>query len=183
KTDFVVPTANNSKNWRFFLSKGNSINKYTKYLDLITYVESQVSQYFDYSQGPVSDAIVEFKFIAQDINGDGKTDLIKHAVASAYSTNHQYSDNIVNIHVNVFGENDTTPTFQHTSNYTQANSGVTKYGVPVFLDAHSGIDNIEYAYISANHLSAYEFEGDHRKDVTLEQINNNGTTHLLDYAG
>src|SRR5690606_34693393 len=33
------------------------------------------------------------------------------------------------------------------------------------------------------HLSAYEFEGNHRKDVTLEQINNNGTTHLLDYAG
>ncbi|MFV0573154.1 MAG: RHS repeat-associated core domain-containing protein, partial [Xanthomarina gelatinilytica] len=183
KTDFVVPTANNNKNWRFFLSKGNSINKYTKYLDLITYADSQVSQYFDYSQGPVTDAIVEFKFIAQDINGDGKTDLIKHAIASAYSTNHQYSDNIVNIHVNVFGENDTTPSFQHTSNYTQANSGVTKFGVPVFLDAHSGTDNIEYAYISANHLSAYEFEGDHRKDVSLEQINNNGTIHSIDYVG
>ena len=183
KTDFLVPTANNSRNWRFFLSRGTNILKYTKYLDLITYVESQVSQYFNYSQGPITNAIVEFKFIAQDINGDGKTDLIKHAIASAYSTNHQYSDDIVNIHVNKLNENDATPSFQHTSNYTQANTGVTRFGVPIFLDSHSDTDNIEYAYVSANHLSAYEFEGDHRKDVTLEQINNNGTSHLIDYAG
>lgn len=183
KTDFVVPTANNNKNWRFFLSKGNSINKYTKYLDLITYVESQVTQYFNYSQGPNTDAIVEFKFIAQDVNGDGKTDIIKHVIASGYYSNHEYSDDIVNIHVNVFNEGDTTPSFLHTSNYTQANTGVTRFGQPIFLDSYTHTDNIEYAYISANHLSAYEFEGNHRTDVTLEQISNNGTNHSLEYLG
>lgn len=183
KTDFLVPTANNSKNWRFFLSRGSNVLKYTKYLDLITYVESQVVQYYDYSQGPITNAIVEVKFIAQDVNGDGKTDLIKHWIASAYSTNHEYSEDIVNIHVNKYGENDATPTFQHTSNYVQTNTGITRFGQPIFLDSHTNSDNIEYAYVSANHLSAYEFEGDHRKDITLEQISNNGTTHLIDYVG
>ncbi|QHI38239.1 tRNA(Glu)-specific nuclease WapA [Kordia antarctica] len=183
KTDFLVPTANNSRNWRFFLSRGTNILKYTKYLDLITYVESQVSQYYNYSDGPITDAVVEIKFIAQDVNGDGKTDLIKHWIASAYSTNHEYSEDVVNIHVNKFTTSDTTPSFEHTSNYLQTNTGIKKFGVPIFLDSHSETDNIEYAYVSANHLSAYEFEGDHRKDVTLEQINNNGTSHLIDYAG
>ncbi len=183
KTDFLTPTANNSKNWRFFLSRGTNINKYTKYLNLITFVESQVSANYNYTQGPTTNAIIEFKFIAQDVNGDGKTDLIKHAIASAYSTNHSYSDDIVNIHVNKFGETDTTPSFQHTSNYTRANSGVTRFGVPIFLASHMNTDNIEYAYISANHLAAYEFDGNHRRDVTLQQINNNGTTHIIDYHG
>ena len=183
KTDFLVPTANNSKNWRFFLSRGSNILKYTKYLELITYVESQVVQYYNYNQGPTTNAIVEVKFIAQDVNGDGKTDLIKHWIASAYSTNHNYSEDIVNIHVNKLGENDATPSFEHTSNYLQTNTGITRFGQPIFLDSHSDTDNIEYAYVSANHLSAYEFEGDHRKDVTLEQINNNGTSHLIDYTG
>ncbi len=183
KTDFLAPTANNSKNWRFYLSRGSNILKYTKYLESITFVESEVSQYFNYSQGPTTDAIIEFKFIAQDINGDGKTDLIKHAIASGYYTNHQYSDDIVNIHVNTFSETDSTPSFQHTSNYVQANTDITRFGLPIFLDSNMNTDNIEYAYLSANHLSAYEFEGDHRKTVQLNQINNNGTSHLLDYAG
>ncbi len=183
KTDFVIPTAYNSKNWRFFLSMGSTIYKYTKNIELFTYAEDQVFAHYNYKEGPITNAIGEFKFIAQDVNGDGKTDLIKHLIVSAHSSNHSYSDDIVNIHVNVFGENDTTPSFEHTSNFTRSNTGVSKYGFPIALNIDQSNDNIEYAYISANSLSAYKFEGNHRRDVTLKQITNNGKTYQIDYSG
>lgn len=183
KTDFITPIANNSNSWRFFLSRGTNITRYTKVIDQFTYQQDVLLGNYNYSQGPNREGIGEYKFISQDVNGDGKSDLIKHLIVSAYSTDHTYSDESVNIHVNLFDTADSRPKFEHASHYDRANSGVSKLGIPLALNVQNRTDKLEYGYISGNHFSAYEFEGNHRKDIELLQINNNGTIHNIDYFG
>src|SRR5690606_13374112 len=95
---------------------------------------------------------------------------------------HNYSDTSGRLYINVFDEIDNKVNFQATANFgDRNNSGISRFGVPILLNGHSNNGNMEYAYISANHLTGYEFQTDHRQSMTLDQISNNGVTHEIDY--
>lgn len=180
KTDFSIPTANNSNIWRFYLSKGTDYYAYSKNTD-VTYQENYVYSGSRSVNGvSMSNPLYEFHYIAQDFNGDGKSDIIKHEVVSPYSSYTTVSETI-RLYSNKFISNETTPSFQQTTLYQQNNNGLTKFGIPIFLDAKSSNNNLEYAYIDGNNVYAYEFLKDNKKDVSLKSITNNGVVSNISY--
>jgi RHS repeat-associated protein len=180
KTDFAVPTANNNNTWRFFLSTGTNFYIYSKSID-VTYHENKVDSGTHTVNGvSMSDPLYEYHYIAQDFNGDHKGDILEHEVVSPYSSYNTVSETI-RLHINRFNTSDTTPSFLLTTFFQQNNNGLTKFGIPIFLDAKFSNNNLEYAYIDGNNIYAYEFLKDNKKDVTLKSINNNGIVSNISY--
>ncbi|NMH89894.1 RHS repeat-associated core domain-containing protein [Flavivirga algicola] len=174
KTDFTIPSSNNSSTWRFFLSRGNSVYYYSKNIG-VTYTENYVHNGTRNVNGvSMSNPLYEYHYIAQDYNGDGKTDILKHEVISPYSSITQVSDRI-QLYANKHNTSDSTPTFSLVTNSVRTNNGLSKFGIPIFLGANlSNNAHPEYAYIVANDVYTYEFNQDHKKDISLKRITNDG---------
>ncbi|WP_298900882.1 RHS repeat-associated core domain-containing protein [uncultured Psychroserpens sp.] len=173
KTDFAQPSANNSSTWRFYLSRGNNIYYYSKNIG-VTYTENYVHDGNRYVNGVyMSNPLYEYHYIAQDYNGDGKADILKHEVVSPYSSYMVVSDRLM-LYANKHNSNESTPSFQLTTNSLATNNGVTKFGIPLFLEAKSTNSNLEYAYIDGNNVHTYVFNRDSKKDTSLNKITNNG---------
>ncbi len=173
KMDFAQPSTNNSSTWYFYLSKGNGIYYYSKNIG-VTYTENYVYNGGRTVNGVyMSNPMYEYHYIAQDYNGDGKSDILKHEVVSPYSSYNVVSDRL-QLYVNKFSSTDSTPSFALTTNSLATNNGLTKYGIPIFLEAKNTNSNLEYAYIDGNNVYTYEFNKDHKSDVSLKKITNDG---------
>ena len=87
KLDFVVPTANNSNNWTFFINAATTFKVISKNLDIAYNANKQVGGGFlnDYVN------VDEYSYIFSDINNDGKTDIVK-AHDSCRVINHTSND-------------------------------------------------------------------------------------------
>ncbi|MCF6182717.1 FG-GAP-like repeat-containing protein [Lutibacter sp.] len=180
KTDFATPIANNSNSWRFFLSRGTNFYVYSKSID-VTYHENKVDSGTHTINGvSMSNPLYEYHYIAQDFNGDHKGDILVHEVVTPYSSYDKVSETI-NLYSNKFNSTDITPSFQLNTTYQENNNGLGKLGVPIFLDAKSSNNNLEYAYIDGNNIYAYEFLKDNKKDVTLKSISNGGIVSNILY--
>jgi len=189
KTDFTIPTshtAGSNENWRFYLSKGNSIEKYTKYIQDFNHSYSRTALYGQFENDPLAGrfALFESHYIAKDMDGDGKADLVKNIVITSDPIfPDYYTDEIVRIFTNKYDASDGRSKFTNSSDMTffEHNSGVARYGIPAFIDSPFGNNILEYAYISSSNVSAFEFQGDHLKDVTLKSISNNGVVTNIFY--
>ncbi len=183
KVEFITPTVDSSEDWRFFISRGNSIEKYTKFVPDFNYKEAETGL-FSFSEDPGWGgryALVESRYAAQDMNGDGKTDLIKNIIATSNSTSPYRTDEIVRVFTNHYDNADGRPKFLNPTLFYEANTDVSRYGTPIFLESNFGSSNFDYVYLSEGQITAYEFSPDHQKDVTLLQINNNGIIHDIEY--
>ncbi|MBR9845305.1 MAG: hypothetical protein GYB35_03945 [Algicola sp.] len=171
KMDFLIPQANNDSNWQFYMSKGSSIFTYGKDLGF-NYEKTHLFVGTSYTFGiQMLNPLHEFHYIAQDINGDGKTDIIKHQVHTPLDSNSTVAENI-QTYANIQNSTSSSPSFSLTENYTETNNGTKKYGIPIFLEASGSNGNLEYAYIDGDVVTAYEFSKDHKIDMTLEKITN-----------
>ncbi|WGH75910.1 RHS repeat-associated core domain-containing protein [Tenacibaculum tangerinum] len=181
KTDFLIATANESKNWRFFISKGKEFYKETKNLGIEYVQDKLLAPYTGTVNGVTMDnPYIEFRYVAQDVNGDGKTDLIVHNVFAPYSS-YDKSVEYISVHKNTFNISDASPTFPLEFKYEKNNGGVNKYGMPIFLESNRTNGNLEYGYVSVNNIFMYEFAKDHRKDGLLKNVTNNGVKVTIDY--
>ena len=169
KTDFAIPNNINDSNWRFHYSTGTSfivnvtsvVNYQPTYSHSGTRIVNGITFYNPY---------YEFHYIAQDFNGDGKTDILRHEVVT-----HSYNNNVnemIRNYSNVQKTSDFYPSFQFNTPYLQNNNGLKKFGIPIFLDVKYNINS--YAYINGNNIFTYKFFKDHKKDVSLKRISNNG---------
>ncbi|MEM9679176.1 MAG: polymorphic toxin type 23 domain-containing protein [Bacteroidota bacterium] len=175
KTDFTQPSSNNSSTWRFYLSKGNSFYYYSKNIN-VTYTENYVHNGGRTVNGVyMLDPLYEYHYIAQDYNGDGKSDILKHEVVSPYSSYNVVSDRLM-LYENKHNSGENTPWFHLTTNSLAVNNGITKFGIPLFLEANASNSNLEYAYIDGNNVHTYQFNRDHKRDTELKRIYNNGVT-------
>lgn len=180
KTDFTLPSNNNSTTWYFYLSRGSSFYYYSKNIG-IKYEENYLHQGNRWVNGVyMSNPLYEFHFISQDYNGDGKTDILRHEVVSPWSSITLVSDRI-QLYTNMNTSSETTPSFTLTTNSLATNNGLSKYGMPLFLEAKQSNSNLEYAYIVANDVYTYEFLKDHKKENTLKRISNNGVVSDIYY--
>lgn len=180
KADFAQPSANNSTTWRFYLSRGNNIYYYSKNIG-ITYTENYVHNGGRTVNGVyMSNPLYEYHYIAQDYNGDGKSDILKHEVVSPYSSYNVVSDRLM-LYTNKHNSNESTPSFSLTTNSLAVNNGLTKFGIPLFLEAKATNSNLEYAYIDGNNVHTYVFNSDHKKDTELKKITNNGVVTDIFY--
>lgn len=186
KTDFAQPSANGSTTWRFYLSKGNSIYYYSKNIG-INYTENYVDTSAPWwnpikmvNGVPMIKPLYEFKYIPQDFNGDGKTDILRHEVISPWNSITLVSDRL-QLYTNKHASYESTPSFSLTSNSLKVNNGISKFGIPLFLETTQSNSNLEYAYIIANNVYTYGFLKDHKKDVTLKRVSNFGVSTSIYY--
>ncbi|MGG8496433.1 RHS repeat-associated core domain-containing protein [Tenacibaculum sp. TC6] len=180
KTDFVIATANKSNNWKYFISKDTSFYKEVKTLPFAYYKDELIQGSVTKSGVYISNPYYEYRYTAQDVNGDGKTDLIMHNTIAPYSA-YDRSVEYISIYKNNQNSSSSTPTFSYETGYTDTSGEVGKFGFPIFLESNRTNGNLEYGYISVNNIYMYEFVKDHRKDIALRSITNNGVKTTVDY--
>jgi RHS repeat-associated protein len=180
KTDFLVATANKSKNWKYFISKGKGFYKETKTLPFAYYKDELIQGSTTKSGIYIYNPYYEYRYTAQDVNGDGKTDLVMHNTIAPYSA-YDRSVEYISIYKNNQSNSSVTPTFFYETGYTDTSGEVGKFGFPIFLESNRTNGNLEYGYISVNNIYMYEFAKDHRKDIALKSITNDGVKTNIDY--
>jgi len=178
KTDFVLPTAKDSEVWNFFIATGNSFFHYSKDFNLEYKVGYGTNNTAVIESG-IAAPYVEYHYIAQDFNSDGKTDLIRHKVVTPYADNSRSVDYIT--YSSNIGTDTTGKVKFWNRNYFKRNQGNIKNGIPIFLDTNTNGGNLEYGYLGVNNFYAYKFNLDHKKDTQLHQINNNGLVQDIYY--
>ncbi len=178
KMDFSTPTAKNSSSWRFFFSTGTSFSKYNTGGPY--YQEGYGTNNTGVSENGIAAPYVEYHYFAQDINADGKTDIIKHKVVTPYSATDRSYDHIMYYANTGIGSDGKVDFYSH--NYIIRNQGNQKNGIPVFLDTNISGSNFEYGYIGVNNFFAYQFNADNQKDMQLNSISNNGLSQEITYS-
>ena len=179
KTDLSVPTTAGSTVWRFFLSSGQDFIVYNKDI-AVDYRRNGVFSSSFNGASTMQQAIWEYHFLAQDFNGDGKTDILKHTIITSQE-NENLSKEYISLYTNTHQNTHSYPGFNRTINHFTENTGVQKFGIPVFLETIKNNGNLEYAFIDKNRIWSYTFEKDHRKEVLLQQIATNGITQNIEY--
>ena len=168
KTDFTIPNPKRiygDSQWRFFYSTGNSINALTK--ELVYYSASYYGG--KGHNGHKND------YVAQDINGDGKTDIIYQETHRGYRSGHA----VIHVLANMADE-DGYANFEETVTYTS--SEINEFGRPVFLNVDKRNEHLEYAYISGRKIHSFQFKKDNRIEGTLSEVRNNGIVQHIEYA-
>tara|TARA_B110000046_G_scaffold86197_1_gene94277 strand:+ start:1681 stop:7917 length:6237 start_codon:yes stop_codon:yes gene_type:complete len=155
KTDFTVSSGSNHS--KFYTATGT------------TFTESTVN-YLAYS---ISTASSQYHYFAQDVNGDGKTDIIQYR---------QYGDRyflVTRINSTSAGgsyvfNNQTMGSFQGTN----PNDDII---TPLILNIKQSNYNPELVCISKRRISVFEFPKSHQQEMTLNSIQNNQITTEINY--
>jgi RHS repeat-associated protein len=182
KIDFVIPQADNTDSWSFFFSKGNSFQKVTTGIGFP--FATSVIDYFGINGNLLTKSLQEVTFVANDINGDGKTDIILQANYTCYSGG-GCADGTPQVTLfRVFenkGFNGTAITFNQVYVNSQV-GGINRYPLPVFLDHNNVNQNLEYALISGNNIRTFKSTKDNRRDTQLKEIVlGNGVKEVITY--
>ncbi|MFV0248974.1 MAG: RHS repeat-associated core domain-containing protein, partial [Tenacibaculum sp.] len=180
KTDFVVAMGNKSSNWLFFISKGKNFTKRTTGLPFAYYKDELILGSITREGVYIYNPYYEYRYTAQDVNGDGKTDLLMHNVITPYSA-YDRSVEYISVYKNMQSNSSYAPSFYYETGYKNSGGKVGKLGNPIYLESNRTNSNLEYGYISSNSIFMYEFAKDHRQDVTLKSISNNGVQTSIDY--
>jgi RHS repeat-associated protein len=180
KADFMFPTAKNSDSWRFYISTGINFNIYSKDIG-ITYKENKVD-ITNFNGTGERDALWEYRYVAQDYNGDGKTDILVHFISTDLTVeDYFYVRERLQLYSNLLPLNTGSITFQLTSDQTNNNNGVKRFGIPISMDFGKTNNNLEYGYLDENNIHLHTFSKDHREEATLYEIKNNGVDINLEY--
>ncbi len=172
KLDFAVSIANNSSDWRFFISTGKVFTANTKNIG----VQYKQSEYYP-------EAAYENLFIPQDFNGDGKTDILHHRIdATRPGEIILGGREELKLYVNKEPDSNHIPSFENTVTRTYPNTRKRWYGIPLFLEGNSANPNLEYAHISNQEISFWEFTKNHKEDSRLYKITNNGVEINITYS-
>ncbi|MEH6681043.1 MAG: RHS repeat-associated core domain-containing protein [Sediminicola sp.] len=169
KSDFMIATADNSSTFVVFLSGGNNFIPFQKAQPFV-YKET------DYNgQG----TLYGYNLVPVDINGDGRTDIIDYrTVTYNSSSSGTQSINLYENRQSTYANNG--PLFT-TSGSTSNTGNLKHFPIPIFLTSDRPNSNLEFASISDKWVTAFEFDKDHREDVSLYQILNKGITTNIKY--
>ncbi|WP_340198634.1 RHS repeat-associated core domain-containing protein [Ascidiimonas sp. W6] len=170
KTDFMTPISNNTYTFAVFLSTGT------------TYYRQQVNYPFQYK--PIdwngsSATLYGYNLIPVDINGDGRTDIIDYRTVTYNSNNN--GNQTVRVYNNTHTTSSiATPAFVY-GGYAYKYGNLKHYPIPIFMSSSQPNSNLDFASVSHNWVSSFSFSKDHREDVLLRSIGNNGVTNSITY--
>ncbi len=169
KTDFMLPFGADSSNFAMFRSTGEQFVKTEKTFPF-TYRLSTTAT------SPVS----TYNLIPTDMNGDGRTDILEY---TTYTNNNGANGSQT---LKVYGNSASpssglTPEFTLLTNHS-INGNVNHFPIPVFLGSEDRKnDNLDFATISNNRVFQWRFRKDHRADMLLRGVSNNGVLHSIAY--
>jgi len=169
KSDFMIPTANNSKNFALFLSTGIGFEKDEKQ-------EPFEYRPIDYS---VRNTVLTYNLIPVDINGDGRTDILDYWTQTHPQPNdgHQWVylyQNKASTSINVI------PEFESAGSIHVVDE-LNHFPIPVFLPSDRPNYNLDFATISDKWVTSFQFKKNHAVDVKLEEVANNGVVTSILY--
>jgi RHS repeat-associated protein len=190
KTDFVIPTALDQDSWVFYISTGLNFGKIVGPIG-IKYNQSQIKHYDDVTVNNNSwvKSLNENTFVALDINGDGKTDILNQQNFTVESDDTGTSNNRpkgmpqmarFQIALNM-SFTATAIKFLPTVNFNFANNIVNRFPIPIFANLDDGNKSPKYSLISGNKI--YSFYTPYNKfDVLLNKITTgNGVAQTITY--
>ncbi len=164
KIDIVMPTTVNQDRWAFYFSKGNGFQKKIGSIGEV-YIEKQHS-------------VDDFYYIANDINSDGKTDIIK--ISSIFYTPRNRENSTIDLLENNI-VNSSTISFNHSTKNFGTLTG-SYHPLPVFLNQNNLNQNLELGLLGGSKIHHFRHSKDHRQDVLLRQITTgNGVVETINY--
>lgn len=176
KTDFLDPIANGSYSFRTFISTGTAFVQETK------------TQPFKYQKTtyqphifPGYSAFNGYNLIPLDINGDGKTDIIEYNTTTYNNgANGVQTVKIYNNQGQHSNYSDAQVNFLFGGTATK-NGNAEHFPVPIFLTSNQPNKNLDFATISNQWITSFSFTHDHREDVLLRSVKNNGVEYVIEY--
>ncbi len=168
KSDFMTPISAQNKNFVLFESLGNGFNNFI----FDPPFEYKITD-FD-SEGTLKG----YSLVPVDINGDGRTDIIDYETTT-YDNGSNGTETIKVYYPNSF-------LYPNGSGFSIEGS-ISKTGnlkhfpIPVFLSANRPNNNLDFASISDRYVTSFAFSKDHREDVALKQVSNNGVVTEIRY--
>ncbi|OMQ12516.1 hypothetical protein BXU01_06465 [[Flexibacter] sp. ATCC 35103] len=178
KTDFLIPNELNKDSWNFYFSTGDNFNKINTAIGIAYYTST--TKYFGVVGFPAETySLNEGSFIANDFNGDGKTDILyQQNLTLEYIMNLNGSADyrrrgepqvtkIVLLENTSF--NGTAITFKLLNKQSQLAS-VKRFPIPIFTNHNQVNQNLEYSLISDDRIQSFNGPRDNRQDVLVRKI-------------
>ncbi|MBW2961951.1 RHS repeat-associated core domain-containing protein [Mesonia aestuariivivens] len=181
-TDFITPIAEGSSSWRLIFSNGSGFNSYLKDFGL-----SFKKNWIDDS---ITDPLIyEYNYIAQDFTGDGRTDILLNQLEShLYGTRNGQTKQQLKLFVSQTEPNNSQITFYSHYMTTKYLEGNIRGGLSISYQSSDLKNNLGYGYLiphnsrNTNNVLGFQFNRDHRRDVSLKRIENNGVIDYIEYS-
>lgn len=169
RTDFITPLQNGSGSFTAFLSYGTNFSKYSHGLPFT----------FDQTNWNGSNGVLSgYNLIPLDANGDGKTDIIEYNTTTY--NNSSNGSQTIKVYNNIGASFSTALSFLVQGSVTKTGN-LKHFPIPIFLSSDESNNNLDFASISNNWISSFTFNQDHREDVLVRSIENNGVTRSINY--
>lgn len=177
KIDFVIPNELDKDSWNFYLATGLIFKKINTPIG-ISYNLGKVDYYQIVGEDGVTRypyVLCESNYIANDYNGDGKTDILCQQNLTAASNGFYGSTGSPVITRLVLFENqivkDTDVKFSKIIAPFEV-TGIGRNSIPIFTNHNDVNQNLEYSIIYDNMLKSFKSPKDNREDVLLKRITN-----------
>ncbi len=173
KTDFMEPVSRNNDDFNVFISTGTRFENDVHDMPF-TY---RTSLWY-----PESNFFYGYNLIPIDANGDGKTDIVEYNTVTRNGTtegtqNIKVYNNLRINHANI----PTRLLFQSGGEATRTGN-LSHFPIPIFLNSNQQNKNLEFASISNQWITNFSFTNDHRDDVMLSRVDNNGVSYEIGYS-
>lgn len=173
KMDVMFSTGNNSL-FATFMSTGKAFIKEEQYHSF-----SNTAAYWSSPYGAGSEVLRQYYLIPSDVDGDGKTDIIRAETVTQNGTNGGTIN--LNIHYNLgISSFVFAPSF--SSAYTQSQFTNLRHNpIPIFLNPNRQSFRPEFGFISDYTISLFRFYKDFRKEAQIGTVSQDGVSHSITY--
>jgi RHS repeat-associated protein len=170
KMDLMFSTGNNSL-FAVFMSTGKSFVKHEKNQPF-----SNIAGTWDGTPGV--ETMNLYSLIPNDIDGDGKTDMI--LAQTTTKNNNSYGT----AYMTIYHNSNTTSTYEPVFG-----SGISKsyyttlkhYPIPIFLNPNKPNQKLEFGFMSDNSISLFKSQKDLRTDMQVTGVSQDGISHIIQY--
>jgi RHS repeat-associated protein len=173
KMDIMFSTGYNSQ-FSTFISTGSSFIKYTQNQPF-----ANTAAYWSPGGGSGSEVLRQYYLVSNDVDGDGKTDIIRGETVSQNGVNGGTIN--LNVYYNLGpSSSDHTPTFG--SSYSMSQFTNLKHNpIPIFQNPNRTNFRPEFGFVSDATITLFKFQKDFRSEAQISTITQDAVSHTITY--